>query len=81
MLIIKAKSTNPVGLQPKGSYVSYTSRRVLLIMGKAPIGSLWAPPKGSGMMWSITPNLISSGAVIFNASVAYMMILLMLWKL
>ena len=40
-------------------------------MGKAPIGSLWAPPNGSGMMWSITPNFTSSGAVIFNASVAY----------
>ena len=30
-----------------------------------------APPSGSGMISSMTPKLISSGEVIFRASVAY----------
>ena len=38
------------GVRCEKAYLAYTSRRVFLIIGKAPIGSLWAPPKGSGMM-------------------------------
>ena len=38
--------------------------------GKEPIGSACAPPSGSLMMSSITPNLTSSWAVMRSASVA-----------
>ena len=38
--------------------------------GKAAMGLLWAPPRGSGITASITPKFTSSGAVIFSASVA-----------
>ena len=41
-----------------------------LMAGKAAMGLLCAPPRGSGMIASITPKLTSSGAVIFRASVA-----------
>jgi hypothetical protein len=44
---------------------------VCLMSGKADSGSECAPPSGSGMMVSITPNLTSSGAVMRSASVAY----------
>ena len=41
-----------------------------LTWGKAEAGSEWAPPSGSGTTASITPNLMSSGAVMRSASVA-----------
>lgn len=41
-----------------------------LTAGKAPMGSAWAPPRGSGMISSMIPKLTKSGGVIFSASVA-----------
>lgn len=41
-----------------------------LIAGKLPMGSACAPPSGSVMMSSITPNWTSSWAVMRRASVA-----------
>eukprot|EP00879_Flechtneria_rotunda_P032914 GHRR01036374.1.p1 GENE.GHRR01036374.1~~GHRR01036374.1.p1 ORF type:complete len:183 (+),score=25.13 GHRR01036374.1:401-949(+) len=42
-----------------------------LIAGKAATGSLCAPPRGSGMISSITSSRTSSGAVMRSASVAW----------
>ena len=41
-----------------------------LMAGKAPMGSLCAPPSGSGMISSMILKLISSGLVMRSASVA-----------
>jgi hypothetical protein len=42
-----------------------------LMAGNAATGSACAPPRGSGMMVSITPRRTSSGAVMRSASVAW----------
>ncbi len=41
-----------------------------LMAGKAAMGSLCAPPSGSGMISSMIRNLTSSGDVMRSASVA-----------
>ena len=40
------------------------------MLGKAEVGSAWEPPRGSGTISSMMPNLTSSGAVMRRASVA-----------
>lgn len=52
------------------AYGAYVASSVCLMAGKALSGSECAPPAGSGMMVSMTPNLTSSGAVMRSASVA-----------